>query len=82
MIVLNPEVAALAKHYGFEENIEMGGAYFSRELANGDILTIGNGDADYPEEPDSRISWSLMTADGDLIEWGEYSSFRKFLRSL
>jgi len=77
------EVIALAKRYGFEENVEMGGAYFSRELANGDTLLINNGEyADYPETPESYIEWAVVGDDDSLKETGKYSSFRKFLESL
>jgi hypothetical protein len=82
MIVLNPEVAALAKFYGFEENVEMGGAYFSRELANGDTLTISNGDADYPETPESPITWTVEDCHDGSLTFGDASSFRKFLEML
>ncbi len=81
-IQIHPEVAALAKHYGFEEVIEMGGAYLSKELGNTDVLTIGNGEADFPDGPDAPISWSLLTYNGDLLEYGTYPSLRNFLAAL
>lgn len=81
-IQIHPEVAALAKFYGFEEVIEMGGAYLSKELGNTDVLTIGNGEADFPDGPDAPISWSLMTENGDILEYGNHPSLRKFLEDL
>lgn len=76
----NPEVIALAKAHGFEENVEMGGAYFSKTFANGRTLLVNNGEyADYPETPDSYIEWAIVDENWNVVNDGNFFSFREFL---
>lgn len=77
----NPEVIALAKAHGFEENVEMGGAYFSRDFGNGRTLLVNNGEgADYPETPDSYCEWAVMDENWNILSNGNFFSFRELLK--
>jgi hypothetical protein len=51
-------------------------------LANGDTLTISNGEADYPETPESPITWTVEDCHDGSLTFGDASSFRKFLEML